>query len=302
VGARGVAVGLGKPGTVSDLSLFNRIHNDRAITIVEPTKFPEKFAALLFALAMGERSWVAISGIDREIGETLAVVDLFERPTELKLGESVGEAEVRKILKGLTLEAAPIGRLDLPALRSELDEWTSADRPGPVRVPIDHAFPVKGVGAVALGVVEQGALHVHDKLELYPTGRTVEVRSIQVHDVDVREAKSGDRVGMALKGVEAEELERGQIVGAPGALTTGTELSGDHRRSCGFYRGKLTVGSSAHALVGLQFVPIKISAWDGADLRIVADRPVSWSPQQSVLIADLSVTSGPRIAARATLR
>ncbi|MCI4361477.1 MAG: hypothetical protein L3J91_07200, partial [Thermoplasmata archaeon] len=84
---------------------------------------------------------------------------------------------------------------DAAHLRTEIDGWSAADRPGTVQVPIDHAFPVKGVGAVALGVVRRGSLTAHEKLRLFPTPKLVEIRSIQVHDVDVRAARTGERVG-----------------------------------------------------------------------------------------------------------
>ncbi len=301
LGAADIAKELAKKGTASDLTLFNAVRDDHALTIVEPTQFPEKLAPLLYAVGMADRAVLVIPGLTREVAETAAVLDLAEVPTVVRLGPGVGEEEVRRAFKGTRLETVPMAPLDLLALRAEVDGWSAPSRDGPVRVPIDHAFPVKGVGAVALGVVRRGTLRAHDRLRLYPTDTEVEARSIQVHDVDVREAPTGARVGVAVKGADADEISRGQVLAPPGSLTVSERLIGRERALCRYFRGALRAGAHLHALIGLQFVPVEIHRFDADGFELEADRPVVYEPGDRVLVADLSPPGGPRIAARLTL-
>jgi selenocysteine-specific translation elongation factor len=200
VGTTDVAAGLGKKGTSSDITLFNSVHDGHTVTFVEPTQFPEKFAPLLIALAMADQCLLVLRELNRAVAETIATLEISAVPTTVVLGPAVGENEVTRLLKGGRLESAPRSPFDLPRLRELVETWNAVEVLGPVRVPLDHAFPVKGVGAVALGVVRQGVLHAHDRLRLWPTPKLAEVRSIQVHDIDRKDAVCGERVGVALKG------------------------------------------------------------------------------------------------------
>ncbi|HEV2166565.1 MAG TPA: EF-Tu/IF-2/RF-3 family GTPase [Thermoplasmata archaeon] len=302
VGARGVAAELGKKGTQSDLTLYNSARDGHATTLVEPTHYPEKFAPLPVALSMADRTVLVVAELSREVAETVATVDLFSMPVELLLGPAVGEREVHKAFKGTRIESAASAPLDLPKLRADLETWDGPpDSAGPTLVPIDHAFPVKGVGAVALGVVRRGTLKAHDRLTLFPTGKVVEVRSIQVHDVEVREAGVGERVGVALKGVEADELERGQTLAPEGALSVATEFRAPFERPCPYYRGRIDAGAPFQLLAGLELVPVRLSGSEGGVLSFDADRPVAFEPGQAGYLCDPSASPGPRIAGRVRL-
>lgn len=300
VGGRDVAKDLGKKGTSSDLTLFNQVRDGHAATIVEPTQYPEKLPPLLFALAMADRAVFAIPALSREIAETATALDLADLPVRLALG-GVGPEEVKKAFAGMRFVGEPAPPLDAAQLRTEIDGWETPPLPGPTRVPLDHAFPVKGVGSVALGVVRGGPLHAHDKLRLYPTEREVEVKSIQVHDVEVKEAVTGDRVGVALRGIEADELARGQVLAPAGSMATANVLRATAFRNCAYYRGTLGAGAQLQVAVGLQCVPALVEFGAGGALTLTADRPVAFAPGQTALLADLSASGGSRMVGRATL-
>ncbi len=297
VGGREVAKELGKKGTSSDITLYNAVRDGHALTVVEPTQFPERFPPLLFALAMSDRVVLTVPGLSREVAETLATLEMFDRPIVARLGPEVGADELRRLLKGSALEALPLEPLDMVHLRAEVDGWLAEERPGPVQVPVDHAFPVKGVGTVALGVVRQGTLRAHDRLRLYPTEAVVEVRSVQVHDVDVREASRGERVGVALKGVEADQVGRGFLLAPDGSVPVGSRVGGGFARSR-YYRGPLAVGGQLQLLLGLQLVPARIRSLDAASIELETDRPIAMPPGEPAVLADLSPPSGPRIVGR----
>ncbi|EQD54002.1 elongation factor Tu domain 2 protein, partial [mine drainage metagenome] len=251
-------------------------------------------------LSMAHRCLLVVHALSRSVAETLATVDLFDLPTTLVRGPSVGDDELRRALKGTRLEPEPILAEDLPRLRETIGSWTAPDRPGPVRVPIDHAFQVKGVGAVALGLVAQGRLEAHAKLRLYPTDRTVEVRSIQVHDVDRGSATTGERVGVALKGIDASELERGQVLAPEGSMPRTERWLGHDPKRCRYYRGSIDSGGRYHLAVGFDTVPVRIGP--AADpLEFTVDRPISVDPGSPGYLLDLSTTAGARIVGRWSL-
>jgi len=302
VGSTEVAKELGKKGTASDLTLFNAVHDEHAATLVEPTQFPEKLAPLLQSLAMADRCLLVVVELSRPVAEAIAAVDLVDVPTTIVLGPNVGEAEVGRVLKGTRLEGAPRLPLDLPHLRSEIEGWTAPTLDGPVEVPLDHAFPVKGVGAVALGVVRRGVLRAHDRLRLYPTPKEVEVRSIQVHDIDRKEASCGERVGVSLKGVDADELSRGQVLAPAGDLLEGTTLTGGPLEKCRYYRGDAAAGARLHLALGLQVVPAVLDRLEPSGVAVTTDRPVAYRADARGILLDLSVPAGPRLVGRFQVR
>ncbi|HEV2520380.1 MAG TPA: EF-Tu/IF-2/RF-3 family GTPase [Thermoplasmata archaeon] len=302
LGSRGVAAELGKKGTQSDITMFNQVRDGHAATLVEPTQYPEKFGALLTALAMADRAILVVPELSREIAETIATVDVFETPVELFLGPGAGEAEVGRAIKKTRLDVGPARPLELTKLRAEIDAWEVPDAgAGPLLVRIDHAFPVKGVGAVALGVVRRGTLQAHQRLRLFPGPKEVEVRSIQVHDVEVPSAAPGERVGVALRGIEADELARGQTLAPAGALEVATSFAGRLERPCPYYRGRIAPGAPFQLLVGLQLVPIRLTRASEGDLGWESDRPVAFAVGDPAWICDPSALPGPRIVGRVRL-
>jgi selenocysteine-specific translation elongation factor len=295
VGDPEIGPAMGKKGTQSDLALFNHVREGHAATIVQPLQYPEKFPPLLFAVAMADRVVFAVSQLDRAFAEAAATLEHVDTPVDIRLGPGAGQDEVRRALKGSALEGHRMETLDVLRLREEVDGWSSSGRTGPVCVPIDHAFAVKGVGPVALGVVRQGTLRIHERLRLFPSEKEVEVRSIQVHDADVPEAQAGERVGVALKGVDADELARGQILALRGELQVASSLTGRNLSRCRYYRGDLRVGAQLHLQVGMQMVPVLVDQVSESAVGVTADRPVAWESGQRAILADLSPPVGPRI-------
>ena len=298
VGAVNVAKELGKRGTESDVTLFNSVSEGHATTLVEPTQFPEKFAPLLSALAMADQCLLVVDELTRPVAETIATVELVDVPTTVVLGPGVGEAELGRALKGGRLDSAPRVPLDLPHLRERIEGWRAPFVEGAVMVPVDHYFPVKGVGTVVLGVVRRGTLHAHDRLRLWPTPKVIDIRSIQVHDIDRKEAECGERVGVALKGVDVDELARGQLLAPEGSLAEGTQLAGAAFQRCRYYRGDAGAGAAVHLAHGLQVVPAKIDEVGPGGVRVTADRPVARIPGAPAYLLDLSVPAGPRLMGR----
>ena len=83
---------------------------------------------------------------------------------------------------------------------------------------VDRSFTLRGIGTVATGTLWSGTVGEGDELRLEPRGRTVRVRSVQVHDRPVERAEAGQRVAVSLPGVERQELRRGDVLVTPGTL------------------------------------------------------------------------------------
>jgi selenocysteine-specific elongation factor len=87
---------------------------------------------------------------------------------------------------------------------------------GPIRLPIDRVFTMRGFGAVVTGTLFSGRLHLEDRVELHPRQMTARVRGLQVHGQSVTEAIAGQRTAVNLQGIERAELQRGDVLVTPG--------------------------------------------------------------------------------------
>jgi selenocysteine-specific elongation factor len=86
------------------------------------------------------------------------------------------------------------------------------------RLPIDRVFTMKGFGTVVTGTQVSGTIRNGDELEVFPTGRRVRVRGVQVHGQATEAAVAGQRAALNLAGASVEDLSRGMTVGPVAAL------------------------------------------------------------------------------------
>lgn len=99
----------------------------------------------------------------------------------------------------------------------------------PFLMPVEDVFSITGRGTVATGRVEQGKVHVGDEVEI--VGMTDETHTTVCTGVEMfrkilDEGQAGDNVGLLLRGVGREEIERGQVVAEPGSITPHTKFTG----------------------------------------------------------------------------
>jgi len=97
----------------------------------------------------------------------------------------------------------------------------------PFLMPVEDVFSIKGRGTVGTGRVERGKVHVGEEIEVVglakQTRKTV-VTGVEMFNKTLNEGQAGDNVGLLLRGVEKKELERGQVVAAPGSITPHTKF------------------------------------------------------------------------------
>ncbi|HUC95409.1 MAG TPA: elongation factor Tu [Candidatus Saccharimonadia bacterium] len=99
----------------------------------------------------------------------------------------------------------------------------------PFLMPIEDVFSIKGRGTVATGRVEQGIVKVNEEIEIVgirPTKKSV-VTGVEMFKKNLDQGQAGDNVGILLRGIEREDIERGQVLAKPGSVTPHTEFDSE---------------------------------------------------------------------------
>ncbi len=139
---------------------------------------------------------------------------------------------VGSALKALEGDEGPHGVGSIARLVEALDasvpepEW-AVD--GDFLMPVEDVFTISGRGTVVTGRVERGVVRVNDEVEivgLRETGRTT-CTGVEMFRKLLDEGRAGDNIGALLRGVKREEVERGQVLCAPGSITPHTEFSAE---------------------------------------------------------------------------
>jgi selenocysteine-specific elongation factor len=139
-------------------------------------------------------------------------------------------AEAEDLVEGSFLEDAPIISVSartgqgidelkqtLAQLALGVDERSSDNV---ARLPVDRAFSMRGFGAVVTGTLVAGSIAEGDEMDLWPAGKRVRVRGLQVHGKPVKQADPGQRTAVNLGGIEVESIERGMVLAEAGRLRT----------------------------------------------------------------------------------
>jgi selenocysteine-specific elongation factor len=93
-----------------------------------------------------------------------------------------------------------------------------------VRLPIDRVFTMKGFGTVVTGTLISGTIHKEDELQVFPSGRRVRVRGVQVHGSTAEQAVAGQRTALNLAGVTVEDISRGMMLAQSDTLRDSKRL------------------------------------------------------------------------------
>ena len=290
----GYARDLGKAGTASDITFYNLKKGAATVTFLEPSRYPERLASLFFAVSPARAAILVVDEVNAQFGEQVLMLDCMGiREGYLILRNYLTPEQLTPLIRGTVVEAYVLREDDPIALREELLERASAlsedQSPSTGAVPVDHAFPVKGIGTVVLGDVVSGAIRRHDTVRVLPTSRTIQVRSIQRHDDDAPAGYLGDRVGLALKGIEADELVRGDVLTTDDDLVSSAHLSG-RATLVPYWPAPLREGMVLTVGHWMQFLPARVIAlgvegdWRRPQLRLELERPLVYPPDARVLL------------------
>jgi elongation factor Tu len=163
------------------------------------------------------------------------LLDLVEMEVRELLTKYKFDGDNAKIVKGSALKALED---DADATKSieELMDALDESVPEPKReidkdflMPIEDVFSIKGRGTVATGRIERGIVKVNDEVEIVGLKKTTKtvVTGVEMFKKLLDQGQAGDNVGVLLRGVEREDIERGQVLSKPGSITPHTEFEAE---------------------------------------------------------------------------
>jgi selenocysteine-specific translation elongation factor len=303
LGPQGYAKDIGKKGTSTDITFYNLKRGESTVTIIEPTRYPERLAPLFFATSLAKKAILVVDQIDAFFGESVIMLQsLGIKEGYIILRNYLDPGRIAPIAKGTVLEGYEQIEDDPIALRESL--LTEADRlaeepPSPDEkrgaIPVDHFFNVRGIGTVILGTVAEGVIRKHETLKVLPGEKTAMVRSIQKHDDDFDWARSGDRAGIALKNIDAEELDRGAVLTSDDSLKAESILSAK-AELISYWPAPLKEGMVLHLGHWMQFVPAKVVSvesgenWRRPLLKLELEKPLVYRSGDKAVIHYLEGT------------
>ena len=102
-----------------------------------------------------------------------------------------------------------------PTLLAALDLLKVPEKPVslPLRIPVQDSYTISGIGTVPVGRVETGKMKPGDKIVFMPAKAVGEVKSIEMHHQEIKEALPGDNIGWNVRGVDKKDIRRGDVCG-----------------------------------------------------------------------------------------
>ena len=206
---------------------------DGAILVIAATDGPmaQTREHILLARQVGvPRMVVFMNKCDMVDDEEL--LDLVEMEIRELLTEYGFDGDNTPVIRGSALKAlegdpAWVGKID--ELMDAVDTWIETpvhDLDKPFLMPIEDVFTITGRGTVVTGRVERGQLKLNDEVEivgLKPTKKSV-VTGIEMFRKQLDYAEAGDNAGVLLRGINREDVERGQVLAKPGSVTPHTKF------------------------------------------------------------------------------
>ena len=211
---------------------------DGAILVVSAADgpMPQTREHILLARQVGVPKIVVFLNKEDQVDDP-ELIELVEMEIRDLLSEYDFDGDNTPIVVGSALKALedPEGEWGdkIVKLMEEVDEYIPTpvrDTEHPFLMPIEDVFSITGRGTVATGRVEQGVVKVGDTVEL--VGLTDESRQVVVTGVEMfrkqlDQAEAGDNIGALLRGVQREEIQRGQVLAAPGTIKPHTKFEAE---------------------------------------------------------------------------
>lgn len=163
------------------------------------------------------------------------LVELVEMDVRELLTKNGYDGENAPIIKGSATKALEGDQASedaimelVEALDSYIDEPVR-DLDKPFLMPIEDVFSIKGRGTVATGRIEQGIVKINDEVEIVGVRASQKsvVTGIEAFKKNLNQGQAGDNAGLLLRGIERDQIERGQVVAKPGSITPHTEFDAE---------------------------------------------------------------------------
>jgi len=166
------------------------------------------------------------------------ILDLVESEVRELLKKYSFPGDTTPIIRGSALKALEAKSVDDATAKPIIELLDACDSfiPEPVReldkpfaMAIEDVFSIEGRGTVATGRIERGVIKQNDEIEIIgirPTQKTVVV-SVEMFQKSLDQGQAGDNVGILLRGLKKEDIERGQVLAKPGSITPHTEFDAE---------------------------------------------------------------------------
>ena len=209
---------------------------DGAILVVSATDgpMPQTREHILLARQVGVPAIVVFLNKVDQVDDP-ELVDLVEEEVRELLTKYEFDGENAKVVRGSALKALDAKSADDEDAKPIVDLMAALDEaiPEPVRdvdkpylMPVEDVFSIEGRGTVVTGRIERGKVNLNDEIEIVgirDTQKTV-VTGIEMFNKQLDEGMAGDNAGILLRGLKKEDVERGQVLAAPGSITPHTEF------------------------------------------------------------------------------
>ena len=161
--------------------------------------------------------------VEMEVRELLSSYEFPGDDTPLIVGSA---------LKALEGDTSEIGTQAIEKLVEAMDSYIpepKRDMDKPFLMPVEDVFSISGRGTVATGRVERGIVHVGDEIEIVGIRdtQTTTVTGVEMFRKLLDEGRAGDNVGVLLRGLKREDVERGQVLCAKGSITPHTQFEAE---------------------------------------------------------------------------
>lgn len=177
-----------------------------------------KIVVFLNKMDMADADLVEL--VEEDVRDLLAKYD-FDRDCPIIKGSAL------KAIEGNTADEDAI--MELVKAMDDYIEEPVRDLDKPFLMPIEDVFSIKGRGTVATGRIEQGIVNINDEVEIVgirPTQKSV-VTGIEAFKKSLDKGMAGDNSGILLRGIERDQIERGQVLAKPGTITPHTEFDAE---------------------------------------------------------------------------
>lgn len=174
-----------------------------------------------------------------ELVDDPELLDLVELEIRELLSKYEFPGDDTPIIRGSALKAMRAESLDDPIcepiveLLKVMDEYIPVPKrevDKPFLMPVEDVFSIKGRGTVGTGRVERGIVKVGDEVEIVGLAKDTRksiATGVEMFNKTLDEGRAGDNIGVLLRGVEKKELERGQVIAAPGSITPHTKFDAE---------------------------------------------------------------------------
>jgi selenocysteine-specific elongation factor len=215
------------------------------------------------------------------------------------------EDKMRTILINTPFASAEFVRVS--ALKGEgIDELRAAllrvliprhrDSEGPVSIPIDHAFPIKGHGTVVTGTIQRGRIEVGETMEIAPLGKRSRIRSIQTFGEERQVASAGDRVGINIPEIDDTEITRGDYLCTPGSMISAKGVIARLEVNP-LYKGRITKQMTVSVSIGMAAVTGQVLPFTMTnETRVIQDVTKTMDFYAALLLQKpIALTNGTKV-------